>query len=182
MDNTETNAQTRPEPEPEPLTLEFGPPQRYLVFLWTVLAWVQAGLVFLWNIPWYRREITDVRSWVIWALFDAILLIGSTHATLFRVRVDQAGMEFLKWNFRWVRWDWEEIYRLESRSSYIGSRYRVRSERGAFGFASLAVTGAARLAATIIERADLDDYGEESVSLQSGTLHVWLHPSAADDR
>lgn len=167
--------------EPETVALEFPPPRRYIVFLWTVLAWVQAGLLFLWSIPWYRREVADLRSWVIWAGFDAFLLVGTAHATLSRVRVDEQGMEFLKWNFHWVRWEWEEVFRLESRSSLLGTRYRVRSLRGAYGFASMAVSGSARLAAMIVERADLDDYGEETLSLQTGTVHVWLHPSASED-
>ncbi len=45
----------------------------------------------------------------------------------------------------------------------------------------MAVSGSARLAAEIVERADLDDYGEETLSLQTGTVHVWLHPSASED-
>lgn len=170
-----------PTPESQTVALEFPPPRRYVIFLWTVLAWVQAGLLFLGSMPWYRREVADLRSWIIWAGFDVFLLLGATHATLLRIRVDRDGFEFLKWNFRWARWEWDEVYRLESRSSLLGTRYRVRSHRGSFGFASLAVRGSARLAALIVERADLDDYGEESISLQTGTVHVWLHPSASED-
>lgn len=164
----------------ETVVYEFAPPRRYIVFLWSVLAWVQAGLFFLWSIPWYRREVMDPRSWAVWAVFDLILLAGAVHATMLRVRVDARGFEFLKWNFRWTRWDWDEITRLESRPSLLGARYQMRSLRGRYGFASMALRGAGRLAAMVVERADLDDYGEEARSMQMGAVHVWLHPSASE--
>lgn len=168
-------------PQKDGTTLEFAPPQQYLMFLWVTLAWVQLGLFFLWNIPWYRRELTDVRSIVVWSLFDLALLAGTLHATLFRVRVDDGGLRVLRWDFRWSRWGWDEISRLERRGSLLGARYSARGPRGGFRFAAVAVANAAGLAEIIVRRADLDDCGEETLSLQSGTRHLWLHPSVSDE-
>jgi hypothetical protein len=145
------------------------------------MAAVQAGLLVLWRGVWYGAPLMDARSWIVWALFDAFLLVGVTQATRFRVRALPESLEYLSWNFRWVKWGWDEITRLDRWSGAVGARYRLRATRGAFHFSSVSLSGADRLAALIVERADLDDVGDFTMSLQAGALHVWVHPSAADE-
>jgi hypothetical protein len=169
------------DPLDQSLTPDFAPPTRYVAFLWTILGAVQIGLLVLWRSPLYGSSVLDLRSWIVWAFFDAFLLVGVTQATRFRVRVWPEGLEYLAWNFRWTRWDWDEMTRLDRWSGAFGPRYRVRSTRGAFYFSRLSLSRSAELAALIVEKADLDDMGELTLSLQSGALHVWLHPSAADE-
>jgi hypothetical protein len=159
----------------------FAPPTRYVTFLWTVLAAVQAGLFILWRSPWYGSAVFDARSWVVWIGFDLFLIAGVTHATRFRARALPDALEYLAWNFRWVRWEWEDIMRVDRWSGAFGPRYRVRANGGAFHFSRVSLEGAARLADLVVERADLDDVGEVPMSLQAGARHIWLHPSAADE-
>jgi len=161
--------------------LEFVPPTRYVTFLWTVLGAVQLGLFVLWRSPWYRTNVFDTRSWIVWILFDLFLIVGVTHATRFRAFADAEALEYLAWNFRWVRWEWEEIIRVDRWSGAFGPRYRIRSTAGAFHFSRVSLEGAAHLAALVVERADLDDMGEVAMSMQAGAVHVWLHPSAAEE-
>lgn len=159
----------------------FAPPTRYVTFLWTVLTCVQIGLFVLWRSPWYGSAVFDTRSWIVWIGFDLFLIAGVTHATRFRARALPDALEFLTWNFRWARWEWDEISRLDRWTGAVGPRYRVRSTMGAFHFSRVSLRDAARLAEIIVVRSDLDDVGEAPISMQAGARHIWLHPSAADE-
>lgn len=163
----------------EPMVFE--PPTRYVTFLWVVLNAVQFGLGVLWFSPWYGSAVFDARAWAVWIGFDLFLIAGVSHATRFRVKLFPNELVYLSWNFRWVRWGWEEITRVDRWTGSVGPRYSVRSTLGTFHFSRVSLVDSALLASIIVERADLDDVGEVPISLQAGARHVWVHPSAADE-
>lgn len=168
-------------PGPREYTHEFRSSPRYVAFLWGGVALAHAGLAYLIWAPRYGAPPFDRSSWIAWILFDVFLFTGSIHATRFRVLVDDGGLSFLAWYFRWVRWDWEEVHSLErlslsALSRLVGQRYRVSAGRGNFHFATGTLQEAGALAELIVERADLDDLGEVEMAFQEGTKHVWAHP------
>jgi hypothetical protein len=165
---------------------EFRPAPQYVTFLWVGVFFINFGLFYLSQMPWYRREALHGSPWLPWILFDLLLIIGTIHAARFRVRIDRERLEFLSWNFQWKDWRWDEITRLE-RTSYraflsrwLGNRYRVSRGRESFGFTAATLEDASALSAIIQDAADLDDMGEVDISLQDGVRHVWTNTGYED--